>query len=128
MAAGIRRYEKQIPLFLLIPALTILWGSLALAAVLWLNRSVGRHIVRPVQALAEDSRRIAENDYSGPPVSTECEDEIADLVRAFCRMKALLWRCTLYPLVFCLPFWKRSFSGAVCKKCGCPTGAGSRWG
>ena len=87
VAAGIRRYEKQIPLFLLIPALTILWGSLALAAVLWLNRSVGRHIVRPVQALAEDSRRIAENDYSGPPVSTECEDEIADLVRAFCRMK-----------------------------------------
>ena len=87
VAAGVRRYEKQIPLFLLIPALTILWGSLALAAVLWLNRSVGRHIVRPVQALAEDSRRIAENDYSGPPVSTECEDEIADLVRAFCRMK-----------------------------------------
>lgn len=87
VAAGIRRYEKQIPLLLLIPALTILWGSLALAAVVWLNRSVGRYIVKPVQALAEDSRRIAENDYSGTSVSTEGEDEIADLVRAFCRMK-----------------------------------------
>ena len=76
VAAGVRRYEKQIPLFLLIPALTILWGALALATVVWLNRSVGRYIVKPVQALAEDSRRIAEG-----------EDEIADLVRAFCRMK-----------------------------------------
>ena len=42
VAAGVRRYEKQIPLFLLIPALTILWGALALATVVWLNRSVGR--------------------------------------------------------------------------------------
>lgn len=87
VAAGVRRYEKQIPLFLLIPALTILWGVLALATVVWLNRSVGRYIVKPVQALAEDSRRIAENDYSGPSVLPEGEDEIADLVRAFCRMK-----------------------------------------
>lgn len=87
VAAGVRRYEKQIPLFLLIPALTILWGALALATVGWLNRSVGRYIVKPVQALAEDSRRIAENDYSGPSVLPEGEDEIADLVRAFCRMK-----------------------------------------
>ncbi len=87
VAAGVRRYEKQIPLFLLIPALTILWGALALATVVWLNRSVGRYIVKPVQALAEDSRRIAENDYSGPSVLPEGEDEIADLVRAFCRMK-----------------------------------------
>ena len=55
VAAGVRRYEKQIPLFLLIPALTILWGALALATVVWLNRSVGRYIVKPVQALAEDS-------------------------------------------------------------------------
>ena len=87
VAAGVRRYEKQIPLFLLIPALTILWGALALATVVWLNRSVGRYIVKPVQALAEDSRRIAENDYRGPSVLPEGEDEIADLVRAFCRMK-----------------------------------------
>ena len=48
---------------------------------------VRRYIVKPVQALAEDSRRIAENDYSGPSVLPEGEDEIADLVRAFCRMK-----------------------------------------
>ena len=75
VAAGVRRYEKQVPLFLLIPALTILWGALALATVVWLNRSVGRYIVKPVQALAEDSRRIAENDYSGPSVLPEGEDE-----------------------------------------------------
>ena len=71
VAAGVRRYEKQIPLFLLIPALTILWGALVTGHGRLLNRSVGRYIVKPVQALAEDSRRIAENDYSGPSVSPE---------------------------------------------------------
>lgn len=87
VAAGNERYEKQIPMFYLIPAVTVFWGLLALAAVIWLNRSVAKHIVVPIQALAEDSKRIAKNDYSGAEIRIEGGDEIADLVRAFCRMK-----------------------------------------
>ena len=38
--------------------------------VRWLNRSVQRNIVRPMVELAEDSRRIGENDFTGP--DTQC--------------------------------------------------------
>ena len=38
--------------------------------------------------LAEDSRRIGENDFTGPDTCAEGSDEIASLVRAFCTMKA----------------------------------------
>lgn len=90
VTAGNKRYERQVALFLVIPGLTLVWGAMALASVVWLNRSVDRHIIGPVQALAEDSGRIAANDYSGPEIRTEGEDEIADLVRAFFRMKAAM--------------------------------------
>ena len=86
--SGNERYEMQRPLFIIVPAVSILWGAAALLMVRWLNRSVQRNIVRPMVELAEDSRRIGENDFTGPDTCAEGSDEIASLVRAFCTMKA----------------------------------------
>lgn len=58
-------------------------GAAALLMVRWLNRSVQRNIVRPMVELAEDSRRIGENDFTGPDTHAEGGDEIASLVRSF---------------------------------------------
>lgn len=85
---GSERYQHQQQYLILVPAVSFLWGGAALLMVRWLNRSVYRNIVRPVVELAEDSRRIGENDFSGPDIPAEGEDEIARLVRAFCTMKA----------------------------------------
>ena len=86
--SGNERYEMQRPLFIIVPAVRILWGAAALLMVRWLNRSVQKNIVRPMVELAEDSRRIGENDFTGPDTCAEGSDEIASLVRAFCTMKA----------------------------------------
>ena len=86
--SGNERYEMQRPLFIIVPAVSILWGAAALLMVRWLNRSVQKNIVRPMVELAEDSRRIGENDFTGPDTCAEGSDEIASLVRAFCTMKA----------------------------------------
>ena len=86
--SGNERYEMQRPLFIIVPAVSILWSAAALLMVRWLNRSVQRNIVRPMVELAEDSRRIGENDFTGPDTHAEGGDEIASLVRAFCTMKA----------------------------------------
>ena len=85
--SGNERYEMQRPLFIIVPAVSILWGAAALLMVRWLNRSVQKNIVRPMVELAEDSRRIGENDFTGPDTCAEGSDEIASLVRAFCTMK-----------------------------------------
>lgn len=86
--SGNERYEMQRSLFIIVPAVSILWGAAALLMVRWLNWSVQRNIVRPMVELAEDSRRIGENDFTGPDTHAEGGDEIASLVRAFCTMKA----------------------------------------
>lgn len=85
---GNERYEHQRPLLVAVPVVSMVWGAAALFMVRWLRASVNRHIVRPVVELAEDSRRIGENDFSGSDIEVLGEDEIASLVRAFCTMKA----------------------------------------
>ncbi len=85
---GNRRYQGLRPLFALIPLGAVLWGGMAAAAAVRLLRTVDRGIIRPVERLAEDSRRIAANDFSGPEMKAEGEDEIGELVEAFSHMKA----------------------------------------
>lgn len=85
---GTRRYEALRPLFVLIPAAAIFFGAAAVAGVRRLNRTADRNLIRPVVELAEDSARIAQNDFTGPPVEARGEDEIAQLIRAFYHMKA----------------------------------------
>jgi len=53
-----------------------------------MNRTASRYIVKPIVELAADSVRIGDNDFTGPDVVAEGEDEISRLVQEFCRMKA----------------------------------------
>ena len=88
MEDGSERYEKHRFLFSVLPAASILWGITALWMVKRLNGSVRRNIVEPVVMLAGQADRIRKNDFSGPELTAEGEDEISRLVQEFCRMKA----------------------------------------
>ena len=85
--AGTGEYKKLQPYLKWILAASIVWGFLALWLVWRLNRSVNQSIVKPVVALAEDSKRIGENDFTGREPTACGQDEIAMLVRAFVQMK-----------------------------------------
>lgn len=87
MEDGSERYEKHRFLFLVLPAASILWGITALWMVKRLNGSVRRNIVEPVVMLAGQADRIRKNDFSGPELTAEGEDEISRLIRSFNKMK-----------------------------------------
>lgn len=87
MEDGSERYEKHRLLFSVLPAASILWGIAALWMVKRLNGSVRRNIVEPVVMLARQADRIRKNDFSGPELTAEGEDEISRLIRSFNKMK-----------------------------------------
>lgn len=87
MEDGSVRYEKHRFLFLVLPAVSILWGMAALWMVRRLSGSVRRNIVEPVVMLAGQADRIRENDFSGPELKAEGEDEISRLILSFNKMK-----------------------------------------
>ncbi len=85
--AGSERYERHSFLFSVLPVVSILWGAGALWMVWRLDRSVRLNIVEPVVMLAKQAERIGENDFSGPELKAEGEDEISRLIRSFNKMK-----------------------------------------
>ena len=85
---GSRAYEQQRYMLTVIPVCSLICGMAAFWMVRQLNRTASRYIVKPIVELAADSVRIGENDFTGPDVVTEGEDEISRLVHEFCRMKA----------------------------------------
>ena len=87
MEDGSERYEKHRFHFSVFPAASILWGIAALWMVKRLNGSVRRNIVEPVVMLAGQADRIRKNDFSGPELTAEGEDEISRLIRSFNKMK-----------------------------------------
>ena len=87
MEDGSERYEKHRFLFSVLPAASILWGITALWMVKRLNGSVRRNIVEPVVMLAGQADRIRKNDFSGPELTAEGEDEISRLIRSFNKRK-----------------------------------------
>ena len=87
MEDGSERYEEHRFLFSVLPAASILWGITALWMVKRLNGSVRRNIVEPVVMLAGQADRIRKNDFSGPELTAEGEDEISRLIRSFNKMK-----------------------------------------
>lgn len=88
VADGNEEYERKRFLFSILPAVSILWGAGALWMVWQLNRTVRRKIVEPVVMLAGEAERIGRNDFSGPELQSEGEDEIGLLIRSFNKMKA----------------------------------------
>lgn len=84
---GNQRYEVLRPLFAVIPAAALFFGIAAVAAVERLKAWTSKRLVEPVLRLAEDSGRIAANDFDGPEMTARGDDEIASLIRSFYHMK-----------------------------------------
>lgn len=84
---GNQRYEVLRPLFAVIPAAAVFFGIAAVAAVERLKGWTSKRLVEPVLRLAEDSGRIAANDFDGPEMEALGDDEIARLIRSFYHMK-----------------------------------------
>ena len=85
---GSSQYEKQRYMLVVIPVCSLICGMAAFWMVRQMNRTASRYIVKPIVELAADSVRIGDNDFTGPDVVAEGEDEISRLVQEFCRMKA----------------------------------------
>lgn len=85
--AGKQRYNKLVPLFIIVPLLTILIGAVAMIILWKLNSSLDRELIKPVLELVKESERITVNDFDGEDIETSGEDEIARLILAFNKMK-----------------------------------------
>lgn len=97
--AGNHRYGNLLPLFFLLPAAVVILGLITVVVILWMRHSMNRDFIKPVLTMAEESRRIAVNDFGGPDFSgevpppadwerqVESRDEIGELTVAFQKMK-----------------------------------------
>ena len=70
-----------------LPALTILLLFIAFCAISGIFQLLDRSLVRPIQQMSAQSRRIAENDFAMPDLSVRNDDEMDELILAFNRMK-----------------------------------------
>ena len=75
------QFLSRSPLLIIFVSLLLLFITLAALQV------ISRTIVKPILLIAEDSRKIAVNDFDTPEVQVENEDEISELVVAFQKMK-----------------------------------------
>lgn len=84
---GTEKYHTLRPLFGIVLTVSMMWALAVLLVVYRLDRSVRKSIINPVVELAEDSRRVGENDFSGRISQPDDQDEVARLVYAFVTMK-----------------------------------------
>ena len=74
---GSRAYEQQRYMLTVIPVCSPDMRMAVFWMVRQMNRTASRYIVKPIVELAADSVRIGENDFTGPDVVAEGEDEIS---------------------------------------------------
>lgn len=84
---GNRQYVARIPVLNFLPNALFLMGLVMILVISGLSGLIRRSIMRPIDALARVSRRIAQNDFSDTDVEVENKDEMGELVTAFNRMK-----------------------------------------
>ncbi len=85
--AGNMIFQGLIPQVLLLSTFFLALSTLLVIYITELIRAMNKSLIEPVLLMAEASGKIARNDYSGDDIETENEDEIADLVHAFNKMK-----------------------------------------
>ena len=84
---GDASYQRQVPVYYRIPYL-ILLGSVALiGAITLLTRILSHGVVDPMEKLADATRKIAVNDFTGEDLAVDNQDEMGEMVRAFNKMK-----------------------------------------
>lgn len=80
-------YSAKALLFAILP-----WGNLLLLAVgvflvFSILRLMSSLVVKPMLQMAQASRRISENDFSGEDLVARSDDEVGELIRSFNAMK-----------------------------------------
>lgn len=84
---GNARYEEKVPVFQDIPILIVATSLFMIAIAASLTGVMSKTLTQPLEKLAHSSRKIARNDFSGPDLIVENEDEMGELVTAFNKMK-----------------------------------------
>ncbi len=87
MAEGDASYQKRVPFFYWVPYLILILSVVMIAAMSFLTRLLSHAVVDPMEKLAEATRKIAVNDFSGEDLTVENRDEVGEMVKAFNRMK-----------------------------------------
>ena len=80
-------YRSQKAFLSQVPSVLILMSAAALIAVMAILRLLSSMVVEPIVLLAEESRRIAANDFSSPDLPVRTQDEVGLLIGSFNRMK-----------------------------------------
>lgn len=82
-----RNYQEKEPVFRQIPYWILVFSIVLLFMITSFTRVLADTLVAPMVKLALDSRRIAQNDFSGTDLAVPNEDEMGELVHAFNKMK-----------------------------------------
>lgn len=80
-------YEMKVPAFQRIPILITIFAVFVLIFLILFSGVMVNTIVKPAQMLANSSRKIAQNDFSGEDLAVPNNDEMGELVHAFNKMK-----------------------------------------
>ena len=84
---GSEIYRRTLLAYEALPVLSLVLLMLSLLASHGIFHLMDRSLVRPIQQMSEQSRRIAENDFSDPDLCVRNDDEVGELILAFNRMK-----------------------------------------
>lgn len=82
-----RAYAHEAEQFGTLPFFLVILLLVAILVTAYVMQLLSASVVRPVLRMAQESRRIAENDFSGPDLRVESRDEVGELTRAVNRMK-----------------------------------------
>ncbi|MGN0158465.1 MAG: sensor histidine kinase [Brotaphodocola sp.] len=87
MENGNAAYESKVPEFQRFPIIIGIFAVLVWIFMILFSGVMTNTIVKPAQMLADSSRRIAQNDFSGADLTVANRDEMGELVYAFNIMK-----------------------------------------
>lgn len=80
-------YGTKASMFEILPWLCGTLFAIAVILVLAIMNTLSSTVVQPLIRMAQESRKITENDFSGADLAVESSDEVGELTHAFNRMK-----------------------------------------
>lgn len=80
-------YLQKVPVLYYIPYMIIVYSIVMIIVVILLTKFLADTLIHPMVRLAQCSRKIAGNDFSGNDVAVKNKDELGELVCAFNKMK-----------------------------------------
>ncbi len=87
MVEGDASYQRRVPVYYWMPYLILLVSVILIGAMTLLTRILSHGVVDPMEKLADATRKIAVNDFSGEDLVVDNRDEMGEMVRAFNKMK-----------------------------------------